>query len=105
MYFKIYGIMTIHGFNTLVGNSNKLDSSLAKAKSLDPAKYPYFAITAHDNAQTHARTIHIGITSEGIVSGTYSLIEFKPNPMENAEAAQALFTKLDQLYKANADNN
>lgn len=94
MYYKIYGVMSTSGFHTELANANTEGKALAALASINEDQYPFFAITEHLRSGSPALAILPGVTKDRAPSAKHGLVEFKPNPMENFQLAEKLFTAL-----------
>ncbi len=100
MYYKIYGVMHQSGFNTELFNTNTMGKATSLLGQIDPRNYPYFAITEHLRPGAPAIAIYPGVTKDGVPSIAQSLVDYRPNPMENFEIAARLFSTLGARAQA-----
>jgi hypothetical protein len=100
MYYRIYGVMHESGFNTELFNANTLQKAEEKIKEIDEKRFPFFAITEHLRSGSPALAIYPGVTEDRLPSIAKSLVEYKPNPIENYEQGSALFKALKEKKDA-----
>lgn len=99
MYYKIYGVMSKTGFHTELFQENTPGKAKLRLMDIDKDLYPFFAITEHLQSGSPAVSIQVGHTKDRLPISVSALVDYRPNPMMNAELAEKLFTRLDQGAK------
>lgn len=95
MVYKVYGILSSNGTNTLIGKAYSFKQAMKLVRyDMNENCYPVFAITEHQRVGSIPLGISYGRTSQGLCLTTHSLVARNAiNPIENEKDGRCLLMK------------